>query len=69
MPEIKEEMEVKLDCNEDTSPEAFGALINYIYTRHPDDVMNGMCPVTLLELFAVADMYDIQKLKTRGERE
>ena len=65
MLETKEEMEVKLDCNEDTSPEAFGALINYIYTRHPNDVMNGMCPVTLLELFALADMYDIPKLKTR----
>ena len=60
MAETKEEMEVK-----DTSPEAFRAMINYIYTRHPDDVLKGIgCPETLLELFALADMYDILDLKT-----
>ena len=61
MAETKEEMEVK-----DTSPEAFRAMINYIYTRHPHDVLDEIgCPETLLELFALADMYDIPKLKTR----
>ena len=60
MAETKEEMEVK-----DTSPEAFRAMINYIYTRHPHDVLDEIgCPETLLELFALADMYDILDLKT-----
>ena len=61
MAETKEEMEVK-----DTSPEAFRAMINYIYTRHPHDVLKEIgCPETLLELFALADMYDILELKTK----
>ena len=36
------------------------------YTRHPDDVLKEIgCPETLLELFALADMYDILELKTK----
>ena len=61
MKETGETMEMK-----DTSPDTFGAMINYIYTRHPDDVLYGIgCPKILFELFALADMYDIPKLKTR----
>ena len=61
MKETKEEMEVK-----ETSPEAFRAMINYIYAPHTDDVvLNVTCPKTLFELFALADRYDILNLKTK----
>ena len=60
MKETGETMEMK-----DTSPDTFGAMINYIYTRHPDDVLYGIgSPKILFELFALADMYDILDLKT-----
>ena len=61
MKETGETMEMK-----DTSPDTFGAMINYIYTRHPDDVLYGIgSPKILFELFALADMYDILELKTK----
>ena len=65
MMETKEEMEVK-----DTSPEAFKAMINYIYaqrsiyhTRCPKSKKLG--PKTLFELFALGDRYDILNLKNK----
>ena len=61
MKETKEEMEVK-----ETSPEAFHAMINYIYARRSDVVLCHIrCPNTLFELFALADRYDILNLKTK----
>ena len=59
--ETKEEMEVK-----ETSSEAFRAMINYIYAPFLDDVLSHIsCSKILLELFALADRYDILNLKTK----
>ena len=60
MKETNEETEVK-----DTSPEAFQAMINYIYAPRPEDVLSHIsCPKILFQLFALADFYDILPLKT-----
>ena len=61
MKETKEETEVK-----DTSPEAFQAMINYIYAPRPEHQVQAAvsCPKILLQLFALADYYDILPLKT-----
>ena len=49
----------------ETSPETFSTMINYIYARDPQKVLDDInSPKTLCELFALGDYYDILMLKT-----
>ena len=60
MKETREEIEVN-----ETSPETFSTMINYIYARDPQKVLDDInSPKTLCELFALGDYYDILMLKT-----
>ena len=60
MKETKEVIEVK-----ETSPEAFRAMIDYIYARDPvvPVLYKINSPRTLFELYALGDYYDILNLK------
>ena len=60
--------EVKVEV--DTSPEAFGIMIDYIYSQETDSdriIKKITSPKTMFELYHLADYYDLEKLnlKTR----
>ena len=57
----KEVVEVK-----DTTREAFGAMIDYVYQQPGEDSfkLNGNCPQKLFELHELAERYEILTLKT-----
>ena len=50
---------------ENTTPEAFDTMINYIYRLPGEETFNlSTCPQKLFELFELAERYQIPKLKT-----
>ena len=62
--------EVKVEV--DTSPEAFGIMIDYIYSRESDSekiIKKITSPKTMFEVYHLADYYDIEKLNLKTKIE